>query len=180
MRRLCVYRPSEKAQRFPSPAYAERVDDKKKNVLLTIYLRFFYRMRSFSHEVVQKHWASVDYHKNMSIIGLVLKKGHKEIIAIGTYAYEKDRRAEVAFVVREDFQGMGIASYLLAVLEKIAKENHYTNFSASVLHENRAMVQVFKKRYPNLKISTQAAGEVLIEMDLSDAHEIEEPSDQKP
>ena len=146
----------------------------------TIYLRFFYRMRSFSHEVVQKHWASVDYHKNMSIIGLVLKKGHKEIIAIGTYAYEKDRRAEVAFVVREDFQGMGIASYLLAVLEKIAKENHYTNFSASVLHENRAMIQVFKKRYPNLKISTQAAGEVLIEMDLSDAHEIEEPSDQKP
>ena len=146
----------------------------------TIYMRFFYRMRSFSHEVVQKHWASVDYHKNMSIIGLVLQKGHKEIIAIGTYAYEKDRRAEVAFVVREDFQGVGIASYLLAVLEKIGKENHYTHFSASVLRENRAMIQVFKKRYPNLKISTQAAGEVLIEMDLSDAREIEEPSDQKP
>jgi len=146
----------------------------------TIYMRFFYRMRSFSHEVVQKHWASVDYHKNMSIIGLVLQKGHKEIVAIGTYAYEKDRRAEVAFVVREDFQSMGIASYLLAVLEKIAKENHYTHFSASVLHENRAMIQVFKKRYPNLKISTQAAGEVLIEMDLSDAREIEDPSDQKP
>jgi len=146
----------------------------------TIYMRFFYRMRSFSHEVVQKHWASVDYHKNMSIIGLVLQKGHKEIVAIGTYAYEKDRRAEVAFVVREDFQSMGIASYLLAVLEKIAKENHYTHFSASVLHENRAMIQVFKKRYPNLKISTQAAGEVLIEMDLSDVREIEDPSDQKP
>ena len=146
----------------------------------TIYMRFFYRMRSFSHEVVQKHWASVDYHKNMSIIGLVLQKGHKEIVAIGTYAYEKDRRAEVAFVVREDFQSMGIASYLLAVLEKIAKENHYTHFSASVLHENRAMIQVFKKRYPNLKISTQAAGEVLIETDLSDAREIEDPSDQKP
>jgi acyl-CoA hydrolase/GNAT superfamily N-acetyltransferase len=144
----------------------------------TIYMRFFYRMRSFSHEVVQKHWASVDYHKNMSIIGLVLQKGHKEIVAIGTYAYEKDRRAEVAFVVREDFQSMGIASYLLAVLEKIAKENHYTHFSASVLHENRAMIQVFKKRYPNLKISTQAAGEVLIEMDLSDVREIEDPSDQ--
>jgi len=137
-------------------------------------------MRSFSHEVVQKHWASVDYHKNMSIIGLVLKKGHKEIIAIGTYAYEKDRRAEIAFVVREDFQGMGIASYLLAVLEKIARENHYTHFSASVLRENKAMIQVFKKRYPNLKILSQAAGEVLIEMDLSDARKIEKPSDQKP
>jgi acyl-CoA hydrolase/GNAT superfamily N-acetyltransferase len=146
----------------------------------TIYMRFFYRMRSFSHEVVQKHWASVDYHRNMSIIGLVLKKGHKEIVAIGTYAYEEDRRAEVAFVVREDFQGMGIASYLLAVLEKIAKENHYTHFSASVLRENTAMLKVFKKRYPNLKVSTQAANEVLIEMDLSDKRKIEKFSEQKP
>jgi acyl-CoA hydrolase/GNAT superfamily N-acetyltransferase len=146
----------------------------------TIYMRFFYRMRTFSHEVVQKHWASVDYHKNMSIIGLVPLEGHKEIVAIGTYAYEKEQRAEVAFVVREDFQGMGIASYLLAVLEKIAKENHYTHFSASVLRENKAMLQVFKKRYPNLKVSTQASNEVLIEMDLSDKPKIQKSSDPKP
>ena len=38
----------------------------------------------------------------MSIIGLVQKGGHKEIMAIGTYAQEDDTRAEVAFVVRED------------------------------------------------------------------------------
>jgi acyl-CoA hydrolase/RimJ/RimL family protein N-acetyltransferase len=135
----------------------------------TIYLRFFYRMRSFSHEVVQKHWASVDYHKNMSIIGLVQKGGHKEIVAIGTYAYDREQVAEIAFVVREDYQGMGIASYLLAVLEQIAKRNNYMRFQASVLRENSAMIQVFKKRYPDLKISTQSGNEVLIEMDLSDS-----------
>ncbi len=59
----------------------------------TIYMRFFYRMRCFSHEVIQKHWASVDYHKSMSIIGLVQKGGHKEIIAIGTYAFDQDQQA---------------------------------------------------------------------------------------
>ena len=134
----------------------------------TIYMRFFYRMRSFSHEVVQKHWSSVDYRNNMSIIGLVQKEGHKEIIAIGTYAYDREQVAEIAFVVREDYQGMGIASYLLAVLEQIAKENNYTRFLASVLRENSAMIQVFKKRYPNLKISAQSGSEVLIEMDLFD------------
>ncbi len=134
----------------------------------TIYMRFFYRMRSFSHEVVQKHWSSVDYRNNMSIIGLVQKEGHKEIIAIGTYAYNREQVAEIAFVVREDYQGMGIASYLLAVLEQIAKENNYTRFLASVLRENSAMIQVFKKRYPNLKISAQSGSEVLVEMDLFD------------
>ncbi len=135
----------------------------------TIYMRFFYRMRSFSHEIVQKHWASVDYRKNMSIVGLVQKGGHKEIIAIGTYAFESEQVAEIAFVVREDYQGMGIASYLLGELEHIAKENNYTRFLASVLRENSAMIQVFKKRYPNLKKSTQSGNEVLIEMDLSDS-----------
>ncbi|MGD8468624.1 MAG: GNAT family N-acetyltransferase [Desulfobacterales bacterium] len=136
----------------------------------TIYMRFFYRMRSFSHEVVQKHWASVDYHKNMSIVGLVQKGGHKEIIAIATYAYEHDHQAEIAFVVREDYQGMGVASYLLAVLEKIAKENQYTHFSATVLRENAAMIQVFKKRYPNLKIASQDSSEILIIMDLANSN----------
>ena len=142
----------------------------------TIYMRFFYRMRSFSHEVVQKQWASVDYRKNMSIIGLVQKRGHKEIIAIGTYAYDREQVAEIAFVVREDYQSMGIASYLLAMLEQIAKENNYLYFQASVLRENRAMIQVFKKRYPDLKISAQSGNEVLIEMDLSDSKEVHEPN----
>ena len=146
----------------------------------TIYMRFFYRMRSFSHEVVQKQWASVDYRKNMSIIGLVQKRGHKEIIAIGTYAYDRDQVAEIAFVVREDYQSMGIASYLLAVLEQIAEENNYMRFQASVLRENRAMIQVFKKRYPDLKISAQSGNEVLIEMDLSNSIEVHKPNPKKP
>ena len=84
----------------------------------TIYMRFFYKMRTFSHEVVQKQWSSVDYHRNMSIIGRVQKGGHKEIVAIGSYAQDSDELAEVAFVVREDFQSMGIGSYLLEILEK--------------------------------------------------------------
>ncbi|MEJ2728569.1 MAG: GNAT family N-acetyltransferase, partial [Deltaproteobacteria bacterium] len=140
----------------------------------TIYMRFFYRMRTFSHEIVQKHWASVDYHNNMSIIGLVQKGGHKEIVAIGSYAYDREHVAEIAFVVREDYQNMGIASYLLALLEQIAKQNNYTRFQASVLRENSAMIRVFKKRYPDLKISAQSGNEVLIEMDLSDSKAVHE------
>jgi len=145
----------------------------------TIYMRFFYRMRTFSHEVVQKHWASIDYRKNMSIVGLVQKGGHKEIIAIGTYAYEQDQQAEVAFVVREDYQGMGIASHLLAVLERIAKENQYTRFTATTLRQNAAMIQVFKKRYPNLKMSAQDGHEILMIMDFAETGKIPESLPQK-
>jgi len=135
----------------------------------TIYMRFFYKMRTFSHEVVQKQWSSVDYRKNMSLIGLVQLGGHQEIMAIGSYAQEDDSRAEVAFVVREDFQGMGIASYLLDMLVKIAKENRYTSFCATVLRENSAMIRVFKKRFPNAEITVNSGSDLRILMEFDDA-----------
>ena len=135
----------------------------------TIYYRFFYKMRNFTHSVVQEQWASVDYRKNMSIIGLIQTGGHKEIVAIGTYAEEETHRAEVAFVVREDLQGMRIGSYLLQELEKIAKENDYTGFTATVLSENSAMIRVFKKRYPHAKTVAGGGGDITIHMDFKDA-----------
>ena len=76
------------------------------------------------------------------------------------------RRAEVAFVVREGYQNMGIASYLLTVLEKIAKENDYRSFSATVLRENAAMLHVFKTKYPHAKTSSGGGNEVLIHMNF--------------
>ncbi|PIE68019.1 MAG: acetyl-CoA hydrolase [Deltaproteobacteria bacterium] len=137
----------------------------------TIYFRFFYKMKLFSHEVVQQQWASVDYRKNMSMIGVTRIGGHQEIVAIGSYADESEARAEVAFVVREDFQGMGLASYLLNMLENIAKENQFTSFSATVLRENTAMVHVFRKRYPNAKSTFNSGSEITIHMDFDDAVE---------
>ena len=133
----------------------------------TIYFRFFYRMQLFSHEVVQKQWAAVDYRKNMSIVGLVQKGGHKEIMAIGSYA-DDGGRAEVAFVVREDFQGMGTASYMIKMLEDIARENDYSGFTATVLKENAAMLHVFKKQYPNARIQSPEGGDIEIIMDFED------------
>jgi acyl-CoA hydrolase/ribosomal protein S18 acetylase RimI-like enzyme len=134
----------------------------------TIYYRFFYRMKLFSHEVIQKQYASVDYRKSMSLIGMTQKRGHKEIVGIGSYAPADDKMAEVAFVVREDLQGQGIASILLEKLESIAQENDYEGFVATVLRENQAMIQVFKKRYPDAGITLGGGGEVSIVMNFSE------------
>lgn len=132
----------------------------------TIYMRFFFRMKIFSHKMAQQQWASVDYRKNMSLVGSVEIKGHKEIVAIGTYADEGDGRAEVAFVVREDQQGTGIGTHLLIQLEQIAKENGFKGFTATVLKENTAMMHVFKKRYPHMKVIHTGGNENQIIMDF--------------
>ena len=132
----------------------------------TIYLRFFYRMKIFSHEMAQKQWALVDYQRNISLVGSLQTKGHKEIVAIGTYADDGSNRAEVAFVVREDMQGLSISTTLLAQLESIAKENGFIGFTATVLDGNKAMMHVFKKRYPDAVIKSIGSGEMFVQMDF--------------
>jgi len=132
----------------------------------TIYRRFFFPMELFTHEVVQQEWSNIDYRKNMTLIGLSQKGVHKEIVAVGSYAEATPTSAEVAFLVREDFQNMGIASYLLKQLEKIAILNGYKRFGASVLEDNSAMIQVFTKRYPDAKVALSEMDGYRIEMDF--------------
>jgi GNAT superfamily N-acetyltransferase len=88
-------------------------------------------------------------------------------MAIATYADAGDRRAEVAIVVREDFQGQGVAKHLVKRLEAIARKNGYRGFTADVLAENKAMLHVFESVYPNL-VKDDLQGEVRLTMDFAD------------
>ena len=73
----------------------------------------------------------------------------KEIMAIASYAMGDDRhRAEVAFVVREDFQNMGVSSQLIDILQEIAIKNGYKGFTATVLKTNGPMLHLFRKKFP--------------------------------
>ncbi|MFZ7127393.1 MAG: GNAT family N-acetyltransferase [Desulfobacterales bacterium] len=119
----------------------------------TIYFRFFHNIDVFSRKMAQRHWAELDYRKNITLIGLVRNKGNNEVIAMATYAHSNAEFAEVAFVVREDHQGLGIASRMLRALEKIAIQNGYKGFQATVLEENIAMRHVLLSRYPKAEVS---------------------------
>ncbi len=130
----------------------------------TIYYRYFYKRKVFSREMLQKQWASVDYRKNMSIIGLRQIGRSKQIVAIGSYAEYEEDTAEVAFLVKEELHGFGIGTYLLELLEGIARKNGYRGFVATVLSENDKMIRVFEKRFPNLTRKATGSGEIDIEM----------------
>lgn len=130
----------------------------------SIYYRFFNRRKVFSRDMLQKQWAQVDYRRNMTFIGLMQLGKRKQIVAIGSYAEADSDSAEVAFLVKEKLHGMGIGSYLLEILETIAKQNNYKKFTATVLAENRKMIKVFQKRYPSGKFLRNGSGEVDVEM----------------
>ncbi len=66
---------------------------------------------------------------------------------VGTGSYTSigvGGRAEVAFLVQDEFQGRGISTLLLERLAGIAAGAGFTGFEAEVLYENQAMINVFR------------------------------------
>ena len=140
----------------------------------TIYLRFFHTVAIFSRKMAQDHWASMDYRKFISLIGIVQDKGSQEIVAIGTYARMDDDWAEVAFVVREDFHGQGVGGYLMKQLAKVASANGFRGFFATMLPENQAMLAVCRKSFTSVKVERQA-DEIEVWMKFAGEEETEVP-----
>ena len=71
--------------------------------------------------------------------------GEGRIIAEGRYVRLHNLLyADVAFVVDEDYQGKGIATFLFKMLVRIAKEKGMEGFKADVLATNKSMLKVFE------------------------------------
>jgi len=114
-----------------------------------VYYRYFSPVKAMPHNRMQKY-VNVDYRQNISIIGLVGESGAGSIIAEARYAAMPDRPyADTAFIVDEDYQGKGIATYLLNMLIRIAKERGLQGIVADVLATNTPMWKVYEKApYP--------------------------------
>ena len=110
-----------------------------------VYYRYFTAIKTMPHAKMQSY-VNVDYRVAMSIVGLVGEPGQGRIIAEARYVKAgKQPYADVAFVVDGEYEGLGIASYQLAMLVKLAKERGIMGFTADVLASNKGMMRVFEK-----------------------------------
>ncbi len=87
----------------------------------------------------------IDYTREMVILA-VLEQEEKELI-VGMAQYvidENSHTADVAFVVRDAYQGRGIGRELLTQVTYLARKSGLHGFTAEVLMENRQMLQLFE------------------------------------
>ncbi len=109
------------------------------------YLRYFARLSIMPHREMQKY-VNIDYEKTFSIVGILQKDRTERIIAEARYAYyERIDAYEMAFIVDEEYQGRGIATFLLNYLVKIARGRGIKRLAATVLPQNDKMLRVFEK-----------------------------------
>ncbi len=110
-----------------------------------VYYRYFSPIKTMPHAKMQEY-VNVDYGRCLSIVGLVEELGEGRIIAEGRFVRDLHRPyAEVAFVVDEAYQGRGIATFMLKMLIRLAKERGLKGFTAEVLSSNKSMLKVFEK-----------------------------------
>jgi len=120
----------------------------------SMYRRFI-STRSDMHHDRHQSFVVIDYTKEMVILA-VLEQEEKELI-VGMAQYLIDANAhtaEVAFVVRDDYQGKGIGAVLLSHITYLARKSGLLGFTAAVLMENRPMLQLFEKMGFNIEKRT--------------------------
>lgn len=109
----------------------------------TVYYRFMSRQSHFTHRQIQD-FVYINHRKDVAIVGVVPEAHGEDIVAVGRYYLDTEtNRAEVGFVVRDDWQSNGLGSFVYNFLADIAKRNGITGFTAEVLRENQRMQTIF-------------------------------------
>jgi acyl-CoA hydrolase/GNAT superfamily N-acetyltransferase len=123
----------------------------------TIYLRYGMMVRSLPHEEALE-LVQIDYHARLALVGLVGDPGEERIIAVGRYALdEQTHLADVAFEVHEEYQGMGIGTYLVGALARIIREKGFAGITAQVLRTNAVMLDIFQRLLTPLDVRAEGA-----------------------
>jgi acyl-CoA hydrolase/GNAT superfamily N-acetyltransferase len=107
--------------------------------------RFMSPRKDVPHRIRQE-FVAIDFSQKMVILATIEKGGKEIVVGMGQYIIDTlTHTAEVAFTVKEDYHGQGIATEILKYLTILAKNEGLHGFTAEVLFENRPMMRVFEK-----------------------------------
>lgn len=111
----------------------------------SMYRRFISTRTDMHHDRLQP-FVVIDYTKEMLILAVIPQDEKELIVGMAQYLIDATRHtAEVAFVVRDDYQGKGIGASLLDYITYLGKKKGLLGFTAAVLMENQQMLHLFEK-----------------------------------
>ncbi|WP_437563253.1 GNAT family N-acetyltransferase [Sorangium sp. So ce542] len=121
----------------------------------SVYRRFLSHKREHPHEEMQQ-LVNLDYEQNMAIVACA---GPERDAVVGMARYDVDPKnnlADIAFVVRDEWQGKGVGTLLMRRMAEIARARGLAGFEADVLLSNKAMMRVLEKSGLRLSLALEA------------------------
>ena len=109
----------------------------------TLYHRFFAVKREFSEKEVH-FFFDIDFVKHVALVASVSENGRPTIIGSCRYIVVAPGRAEVAFLVVDDYQRKGLGKALMRRLAAIGRKAGLAELVADVLADNVPMLKVFE------------------------------------
>jgi len=110
----------------------------------SMYRRFISKRQDMPHERLQE-FVVIDYTAEIVILAVVGSGEQEQLVGVGQYGVDQvTHTAEVAVVVRDDWQGKGIGTELLSYLTFLAKRQGLLGFTAEVLVDNKPMMKLFE------------------------------------
>ena len=111
----------------------------------TKYLRYHGTLKAMPHNKIQV-FCNVDYDTEVALVAVRGRGSDEEIVAVGRYLTNPAKRAaEMAFVVRDDWQRKGLGTCLFERLIEIGRQEGIQEFHADVLPENAGMLKIFHR-----------------------------------
>lgn len=111
----------------------------------SMYRRFASARKDMPHARLQE-FVAVDYSRDMVILALSRHRDREIVVGLAQYSInEKDHTAELALVVRDDYQHQGIGKELHSYMTYLAKRQGLLGFTAEVLEDNLPALNLIKK-----------------------------------
>ena len=88
----------------------------------------------------------MDYSRDIIIVAVIETDEKETIVGVGQYEiYSDEIKADVAVMVKDEYQNKGVGSVLISYLSLLAKRQGLMSFTADVLFENKSMLHLLEK-----------------------------------
>ncbi len=112
----------------------------------SIRYRFFHIIKDTPHEM-RARYCNIDYAREMGIVAELEEKGQRQILGVVRLIIEQGgKTGEIAFIVADPWQGLGLGSKMLDHMIEICKDSGLHNVYALTLPDNYRAIRLLKQR----------------------------------
>ena len=116
-----------------------------------ILYRFFQIIKETPHEV-RVRYCNIDYDREIAIVPVIKEGNTTKILGVGRLITEPDgKTGEIAFIIRDGWQGLGLGTKLVDYVIEIAPEIGIKKIIAIILQENYRAIKLVEKMGFKLK-----------------------------
>jgi acetyltransferase len=111
----------------------------------SIRYRFFQMLKDTPHEV-RVRYCNIDYDREIALVAEIVENGKRKILGVSRFSIEPDEKSgEMAFIVSDYWQGLGLGTKMVDYTLDIAKEKGIDSVYAIMLQDNYRALSLTKK-----------------------------------